>query len=288
MRWPWRSKKWGASEAGRERSERLRGRRAFMKRSGFRKLTAEQMVSLLNYEIDEPEEDAGELAREAWGATVIIAVAVAALLALSVLVHVGSRAGAAWQAWQAEPLVSAAEAGDTAKVTALLEGGMAPDTAMPDGSTALVVAVRSGQEEAVETLLAAGAAPSDAAVNMALRYDRRDILVSLIEAGANPDLRNQWSRRSLLEIATGDGDVELVELLLERGADPTSAPESAFFTPPAIHIALQQRDAGIARLLIEHGADPMVKHEGWTALEIAEETEQDELAWMLREAAEED
>lgn len=285
MRWPWSRKKWGATEAGRERSERLRSGRETMKRYGFRNLTAEQMISLLNYEADEPEEEAGELAREAWGATVIIALAVAVLLALSVLVYVGSHAGAAWQGWRAEPLVSAAEAGDIQKLNALLERGVAPDISMPDGSTALVAATRNGQQQSVETLLAAGAAPSEAAVDVALRYNRREILMLLIEAGANPDLRNSWSHRSLLEIASSNGDRELAELLLEHGADPTSAPDGAFFTPPAIHIALQQRDGEIARMLIEHGTDPTIKHEGWTALEVAQNTGQDELAQMMQTAA---
>ena len=282
MRWLLRRKRNpGASARGRERYSPSSVR----ERPPQKEVDPEQIVGALNYEPEEPEAEAGELARQAWSATIVIAVAFVSLMVITLLAYAGSSASATWRGWRADPLVRAAAEGNTNEMRALIERGADLNAAGRNGETPLVAAARNGQQEAAEMLLAAGAEPSEAAVNTALRYDQRDVLISLIEGGADPDTRSEWSVSSLLEIAARQGDAKLVELLLEHGADPDSAPGENPLGITALHIAINSDNREIVRLLLDHGADPLQKHQGWTALEVASRSGDEEMARMLREAA---
>ncbi len=61
-------------------------------------------------------------------------------------------------------------------------------------------------------------------------------------------------------MAAHSGFGDLVEYLLEQGADP-SLDEAGF---SALHIAVMRRDADLARTLLEHDADPNARLETWT------------------------
>ncbi len=250
-----------------------------------RERTPEENVAALNYQSEEPEQDAGELARGAWSATVAIAGIFALVMLIGLVIFVGSHAGTSWHEWRAAPLQHAAGAGDVAEIGRLIERGADPNRAGPGGETPLIAALREGQLQGLEVLLAAGAVPTQDAIDVALRYRRRDALIAMIEAGADPDTRSAWSTKSLLEIATEQGDAELVKLLLEHGADPDAAPGESPFTMPALVIAANKGEAQIARLLLEHGADPTLRREGWTAADVALQAGHAEVAQMLRAAA---
>ena len=59
-----------------------------------------------------------------------------------------------------------------------------------------------------------------------------------------------------LQNAAGSGHIEVVKLLLERGADPNLREEGIAPHGGALYSAVYHRHFEIARLLLEHGASP--------------------------------
>lgn len=120
--------------------------------------------------------------------------------------------------------------------------------------TAVLLAIRSGDEELLEALLMAGASPDVPTKSgqpptwFALSFGQHEALRLLIEAGADPDLRRTevpgsfagipqitWT---LLQRATYDADAATVEVLLEAGADPSITME--------VHVALARNVLSVA------------------------------------------
>ena len=81
----------------------------------------------------------------------------------------------------------------------------------------------------------------------------------LIAAGANVDDTDAWGV-SATTVATHAGFTDLVELVLEAGADANAA--EAGFAP--IHAAVMRQDERLVTVLLEHGADPNATLRMWT------------------------
>ena len=75
-------------------------------------------------------------------------------------------------------------------------------------------------------------------------------LVGYLKGGGDPNAQNHG--RSLLYIAAGSGQCELVKALLDHGADPNSA--DSLNRQCALHLAAWMRDVCAARALILAGA----------------------------------
>jgi ankyrin repeat protein len=120
-------------------------------------------------------------------------------------------------------LFQAARTGDAAKVAGLLRA-MGPN---PEASS--------------EALLAAGF------------RDNQEIARLLLDAGADPDV--EWDGQTLLGVATCDGKVGLVRLLLERGA-AVNAVDPEGMTPLAWAAKVDHGHAEIIDALLGAGADP--------------------------------
>ena len=75
----------------------------------------------------------------------------------------------------------------------------------------------------------------------------------LLVAGAHTDVRDEFLKSSPLGWACRWGRVELVKLLLDRGADPIEPEAEPWATPLAW--AERRQHAGIALILRQHGAD---------------------------------
>ena len=91
-------------------------------------------------------------------------------------------------------------------------------------------------------------------LHLALEKGRPDLARLLIEAGANVNVKNKMILKTPLEIAAYSGDLEIVKLLLAKGALPDADNDES---PPVFKAIMNGRDE-IARALIESGCD--VKH----------------------------
>jgi ankyrin repeat protein len=76
----------------------------------------------------------------------------------------------------------------------------------------------------------------------------------LLDAGARTDIRDEFLKSTPLGWACRWGRVELVELLLARGADPIEAGAEPWTTPLAW--AERRHHAGIASILRQRGVGP--------------------------------
>jgi ankyrin repeat protein len=187
------------------------------------------------------------------------------------------------------PLMVGARAGAAKVVELLLEYGAETDTRAARGQTALMWAAAQQHADVVTTLLAGGAdihAKSDVwsqvmAVpphsqpeykreiphggNTALMFAARGGALAtarvLIAAGADVDDMDAWGV-SATTVATHAGFADVVELLLEAGADANAA-DAGF---AAIHPAVMRQDERLVELLLSHGADPNATLRTWTPI----------------------
>jgi ankyrin repeat protein len=81
----------------------------------------------------------------------------------------------------------------------------------------------------------------------------------LVAAGANVNDQDAWGI-SVVTLAAHSGFLDLVEFLLDKGADPNKS--TAGFT--ALHEAIMRRDEPLVRTLLAHGADPHARLQAWT------------------------
>ena len=99
----------------------------------------------------------------------------------------------------------------------------------------------------------------DTALLFAARAGDLPSATLLVAAGANVDDQDAWGV-SATTLAAHSGYRELVELLLDKGANPNLA--RAGFS--ALHVAIMRRDERMASALLTHGADPNAQLRTWT------------------------
>lgn len=131
------------------------------------------------------------------------------------------------------PLYVAAGAGHAHIVRLLLDAGAQPDYKPARLLLPLQVAARNGHAQVVRLLLAAGADPNSK------RYGYED--------------------ETALALASKEGCVEVVQVLLEMGVNCIVTPKKHTNSP--LYYAARQNYIQVARLLIAHGAD--VNHLVW-------------------------
>ena len=185
------------------------------------------------------------------------------------------------------PLMVASRTGSEDVAAQLLEAGAKVNAHAARGQTALMWAAAQRHPAVVKVLLANGAdinARSDAwsqveAVsphghldyNRAIPYGRDTALMFaarsgdlesarlLVGAGANVNDTDAWGVSATALAACG-GFTELVEYLLEKGANPNAA--GAGFAP--LHAAIMRRDERMVAALLGRGADPQQRLTDWT------------------------
>jgi ankyrin repeat protein len=185
------------------------------------------------------------------------------------------------------PVMVAARSGHAAVVELLIDKGANVNAKAARGQTALMWAVAQKHANVVKVLLTHGAdvhARSDVwSQVMAVpphgrpEYNRTiphggdtplmfaaragDLASArlLIAAGANVDDQDAWGV-SATALAAHAGHGELVELLLEHGADPDAS--AAGFS--ALHAAIMHRDERMIAALLARGADPNAPVRAWT------------------------
>lgn len=126
-------------------------------------------------------------------------------------------------------LLEAVENGDTQTLEGLLSRGADPNQKDARGLTALIWCVRAGSVPRVKVLLRHRADPNlRGGVNdwtplmHAVHQDQLGAAQALLDGGAQVDSRGRSSETALM-MAAGYGYTPLVELLLDRGADPRAA-----------------------------------------------------------------
>jgi len=202
------------------------------------------------------------------------------------LLQAGANPNAALLAGET-PVMIAARSGNPDVVGQLLAKGANVNARAARGQTALMWAVAQKHPEVVKVLLAHGAdiharsevwsqvmaVPphgvleynrsiphgGDTALMFAARVGDLASARQLVEAGANVNDADAWGVSAMV-LAAHSGFRELVEFLLEKGADANSA--AAGYT--ALHEAIMRRDEAMASALLARGADPNAPLQTWT------------------------
>jgi ankyrin repeat protein len=185
------------------------------------------------------------------------------------------------------PVMVAARSGSPEVVEQLLARGANVNARAARGQTALMWAVAQKHADVVKVLLAHGAdvharsavwsqvmavpphgllqynraVPhgGDTALMFAARVGDLASAKLLVAAGGNVNDQDAWGVSATV-LAAHSGYADLVEFLLERGADPNAA--SAGFT--ALHEAIMRRDERMVQALLAYGADPSARLQTWT------------------------
>lgn len=175
-----------------------------------------------------------------------------------------------------QDLIRAVHNQDVEEVKTILKGGIKPDiNTYADGdpsnktaansSTLLIDAIMKNNVPIVKALLDAGADPNftgDHSFNPPLwvaveNGKSKEIIKMLINAGAK-DMDVTVQEESLLTAAVGQRQTDVVQLLLDNGADPDLSPDELSGTTPLI-MAAGSGDYDICKLLLKAGADPLRK-----------------------------
>jgi ankyrin repeat protein len=191
-------------------------------------------------------------------------------------------------------LLMAAEDGDWTVGRALLSHAqaVAPDVdwALPDGTTALIIAAENGEAQFIELMIDAGA-DLDAALNdgttalfMAAQEKHADVCGLLLTA-CDTQVVSAYANRARHDgfnafmIAAGEGSWECTELLLRAGADVNASTKDG---SSAILMAAQNGHDIVVELLIRNGADVNCeRNDGVTPLQAALEGGHEESAALL-------
>jgi ankyrin repeat protein len=184
------------------------------------------------------------------------------------------------------PLHHAANGAHLDMVNLLLAAGADPDAVRGDGYRPIHLALmpnflvggpRERAAAIVDLLLGHGARHT--MFIAAMRGDDRRVRTALRR---DPSLANEEDtcHHRPISAATRRGDMGMVRLLLEHGADP-SLPEEGAPRGHALWVAVHDRRRDLVKLLLEHGADPngMVESSG-TPMDMARK--EPELLALLR------
>jgi hypothetical protein len=183
-----------------------------------------------------------------------------------------------------DELLKAVNEGNAKTVGVLLDKGLDPDTADPDGNTILMIAARLGHQDVVSLLISRKAAVArrsphgDTALMMACLKGHLAIAKLLVANGAQIS-QSGWAP---LHYAAFEGRAEVIRYLLEKGADKDALAPNGF---TALMLAARGGHIDTARLLLYEDADLTVRGpKGETALGIARERKNQELEDLLRRA----
>ncbi|HUD70937.1 MAG TPA: ankyrin repeat domain-containing protein [Dongiaceae bacterium] len=181
-------------------------------------------------------------------------------------------------------IFGAIRTGDAAKVGELLRAEPALASARNErGDSALLAAAYLGRRDIMDSLIAAGAEPT---LWEAVTIGLKERVVEILRR--EPSLIGEYSHDgwTALHLAAFFGHRDLAAFLIERGADVNARSKSETFaqanTP--LHAAAANKQTEVARLLVERGADVNARDgSGFTPLALAANSRADLLMLMLLE-----
>ena len=137
-------------------------------------------------------------------------------------------------------------------IKAILSSGLDINCQDEEGDTPLIIAVRKEDKEWVQLLLDRGAEVNaqnnegNTALHVVAWDEDTSIALLLLDRDADPNIKNNQDR-SPLENAIDGENPDMVQLFLDRGAEPTA---------DDLVSAVQKTDLEIAQILLDKGVDP--------------------------------
>ena len=183
------------------------------------------------------------------------------------------------------PLMSAARQGDAATVARLISAGEDVNASNAGGATALMFAALSGDPMVTSLLVRAGARTDDkaklgwTALALAAVKGYTEVAEVLLDAGADQGVRDAYGWTPLMR-AVDRRRIDFVRLLLDSpGADLDVRQEDG---ATALHIVAASGDLEIVRLLVSRGADGSLEdRNGNAAAAVARSADHVEVAVYL-------
>ena len=174
--------------------------------------------------------------------------------------------------------------GDTAQARSLIDAGAGVNAQDPDGRAPLHYAAAHGHLEVAKLLIGASAGldsrigrdeqnrydPGETPLHCAVAGGHAEMVALLIDAGADTDGKNRRGVTPLCR-AVEEDRIDMVKLLLAKGANPNAASEENYFCEGfPLGIAIEGGNIDIMEALIAGGADVNARDEsGWGLLHVA-------------------
>jgi cytohesin len=123
-----------------------------------------------------------------------------------------------------------------------------------------------------------GSRPGDS-LESAVKENNVELIEILLNKGADPNTPTQ-NGMTPLELAIRNGNADVVQLLIDFGADPQQEGQRSRMTP--LHKAVAGGSTDVIDVLLANGADPFaVDLEGTSPVDLAREMGRDDIADRL-------